>query len=505
MKKLLLILPVILVILTACPGKKDVPDTPANRNKIVSQFVYDGMSSYYLWANEMTNKKPAGSNPDPETYFKSVLNATDKSHGWSWITDDVNALLADFSGTPVAFGWSVSFLRKQAGGQEFVAVIKYVFPNTPAVAANIQRGNIIDKIDGAAITLDNYQKLFGSASISVTVYDQDFSNGKTVNIVPVQINTNPVLVDTVYAIGGRKIGYLFYTDFISEYNGKLYDAFTKFKTAGVTDLVLDLRYNHGGSISAAVFLASLMAPQTVVQNKSVFTILSYNNAINQIFDKNKWSRKDSLGMISGSLNPLNANLNLNKVYIIATGDSYSASELTTFCLKPYMTVEHIGDSTGGKYTGSWTVHAYDDQKGVTVYDATSLTSVQRDALRDWAMQPIVAKYTDKNGNDFSGAGTLIPTTKVATQENSPSSYKPIGDTGDYLLAKAISLITGIPVSPAINTTLPRTVYGSKDAKLFGRIDGQRKEAVQLTPPQGMQLKGHELLMLLQNEAVKIQK
>jgi C-terminal processing protease CtpA/Prc len=181
---------------------------------------------------------------------------------------------------------------------------------------------------------------------------------------------------------------------------------------------------------------------------------------------------------------LGANLNLNKIYIIATDDSYSAAELTTFCLKPYMTVEHIGSNTGGKYTASWTIHAFDSQNGsaVTVYDPSTMSNVEKDALQNWAMQPIVAKYTDKNGNDFSGAGTLIPTTPVATQENKPSAYKPIGDTNDYLLAKAISLITGIPVSATVNTTLPRSLYGSKNVKLFGRADEIRKESVLLTPP-----------------------
>ena len=511
MKKLLFVLPIALIVLTACPRKKDsLPENPTNKIPVVSQFVYDGMSAYYLWSDEMLSKKPTASSTDPKVYFKSLLNSTDTSHGWSWITDDVDALLADFSGTPVDFGWSLSLLWADQAKTKLVAFVKYVYPNTPAANAGIVRGNVITNIGGANIVTSPtaagyYMKLFGSTGITVTVQDQNYLNPVTKTLTPVQIQTNPVLKDTVYApVNGKTIGYLFYTAFIGEYNNKLYEAFTKFKNAGVTDLVLDLRYNHGGSIDAAGFLASLIAPQTVVQSKSVFTILSYNNAINQIFDQRNWSRKDSLGMSSGGLNPLSANLNLNKVYIIATGDSYSAAELITFCLKPYMNVVHIGSNTGGKFTGSWTVHAYDEHNGktVTIYDGTKMTTADKSTLQKWAMQPIVAKYTDKNNADFVSPGYLVPTEPVTSQENDTRNWKTIGDKNDYLLAKAYSLITGIPLSGAANTTLPRSVYGFSDAKLFGQVDGQMKEAVQLKPPKAKDFNGHEIFMLLNDKKIK---
>ena len=57
-------------------------------------------------------------------------------------------------------------------------------------------------------------------------------------------------------------------------------------------------------------------------------------------------RSVSLGYTGTAPNPLTANLNLNKVYVIATSGSVFASELTTFCLRPYMNVIHIGE----KYT-----------------------------------------------------------------------------------------------------------------------------------------------------------
>lgn len=490
---------------TSCRRNIDKPKdtTIVTKVPVVSQFVYDGMSNYYLWAAEMAGKKPATSSTDPQAYFQTLLNAKDKEMGWSWITDDVDALLADFSGTPVDFGWNLSLLWADQARTKIVAFVKFVYPNTPAANAGIVRGNVITKINGNDIVSSTtasgyYQKLYGADQITVTVEDQNYQNPTTKIVSPAQIQTNPVLKDSIYEINGKKIGYLFYASFIGEFNDRLYQTFTKFKTAGINDLVLDLRYNHGGAISAASFLASLIAPQGPVQSKSDFTILSYNDAINQLFDQRGWTRKDVLGVSSKGLDPLGANLNLPRVYIIATNDSYSAAELITFCLKPYMNVIHIGSNTGGKFTGSWTIHAYDshNDKAVTVYDATKMSNEDKFALKKWGMQPIVAKYTDKNGADFVSPGHLVPNEVVTSQENDTRNWKQLGDRNDYLLAKAISLITGIPVSGAAAATLPRNVYGFRESNLFDPVDARLKESVQLIPPKELRQKGSELIMML---------
>ncbi|MGJ7030342.1 S41 family peptidase [Niabella hirudinis] len=454
MKKLILpALAFLWIIPTACHKKKDaLPDDkkPDTNNLVVSQFVYDGLSLYYLWADDMKNKKPKTSDTNPEAYFKSVLNPIDTTHGWSWITDDVDALLADFSGTPKDLGWALALYRFPDNTVK--GFVKYVYPGTPAAAGGITRGNIIDKIDGATMNTSNYLKLFSGNPITVNVSDQNYANAKTVNLTPLTIATNPVLKDSIYqnqpGYNGKKIGYLFYTAFIGNYNTSLYDAFNRFKAGGVTDLVIDLRYNHGGDINAAAYLASLIAPASVVQSQSVFTILNYNSFLNAVLDQQYGpdSRKDFF-INSGTSNPLNANLNLSTVYIIATDDSYSAAELLTHCLKPYMNVVHIGSNTGGKYTASITIHAFDSKNNrvATVYNPTDLSTTEKSQLAKWAMQPIVAKYADKNGNDFSLPGYLVPNYPVTSIENQPSAWKPIGATNDYLLAKAISVITGTPV------------------------------------------------------------
>ena len=462
----------LLLIQSSCKPKDPIDDEV----NIVSQFVYDGLSTYYLWADEMKNKKPTVADTDPMVYFESLLNATDKDNGWSFITDDIQSLLADFAGEPKAFGFSVTFAAANEARTEYYAIIKYVFPNTPASAAGLKRADIIGKINGNAITQDNYTLLYGADAASFTTYK--LSGGavvqdRVVTVTPVTIQTNPVLYNRIYETGGRKIGYMFYTDFIPNFNDSLYSVFSRFRQAGVTDLILDLRYNHGGAVTAASYLCSLIAPATVIKNKSPLVVMSYNNFLNQTFDKEKQSRTDSLGVYGAKeKDPLGANLNLNKVYIIATGDSYSASELTTFCLKPYMEVVHIGENSGGKYTASWTIQPYN------VYSETSLTTAEKTKLGNWAMQPIVAKYTNKNGADFSSPGYLVPDYPLEEGFGYISNWTAIGDPADVYLGQALYLITGdVSYKPVQKTSLSRVKAIPETSVTLRNPRDVRREAV----------------------------
>lgn len=433
------------IVILSFSSCKDNNDSSKTVN-VVSQFVYDGLSTYYLWANDMISQKPSISDSIPFDYFDKVLNSTDKSHGWSFITDDVQGLMAEFSGTPKEFGFSLIFAYANDAKNEYYAVVKYVFPNSPAANAGIVRNSIISKVNGNAITESNYVALYGVDPVSLTTLKYSGSTlvtDKTITLTPQTITTNPILYSSIYEIGGKKIAYLFYTGFISNFNSSLYETFNNFKQAGVTDLVLDLRYNHGGALTAATYLSSLIAPRTAVVNKSTFVKLSYNSDLNSYFDKNKYSRSDSLGIYDRTEpNPLNANLNLNKVYIIATDDSYSAAELTTFCLRQFMDVVHIGSNTGGKYTASWTLHAYDENLGVPIYDINKMSASDKIKLKNWAMQPIVAKYANKIDKDFSNPGYLAPEYPLQEGFGYLSAWTPIGDTKDVLLGQALYLITG---------------------------------------------------------------
>lgn len=434
------------------PPKPD-PEPKTEKINPVSQFAYDGLSIYYKWADKMKSMKPTVSDKDPKKYFEKLLYKADTDHGWSWITDDVESLLKRFEGESLGFGYGLKFLLRDRSKGTYYAGIQYVFPNTPAHESKLKRLDLIGEINGQPITADNYRKLFGNETIKFTFYKLNdlgkLVKDKDVTVTPRKIKTNPVLKDSIYTIGDKKIGYLFYTSFIDNYNNELHKVFSKFKAANVTDLVLDLRYNHGGAISAATYLSSLIAPASAVQAKSPFVKLNFN----KFLMSQDWGATYKLGNYSeDEQDPMTANLNLNTVYYIGTGDSFSAAELTPHCLRAVMdNVVHIGNKTGGKYTASVTITPYrpfNNEKGQPtvnrVYNESKLSSDDKKVLRNWAMQPIVAVYTDKNDKDFSVDDGLIPTGENELKEGFGyfANWRPLGDTKDVFLGQALYLITG---------------------------------------------------------------
>jgi len=130
-----------------------------------------------------------------------------------------------------------------------------------------------------------------------------------------------------------------YNGFYAGYDSQLNAAFGTLKSANVTDLVLDLRYNSGGSINSATKLASMITGQFTGQ---LFAKQQWNSKAQAYYESSNPSSLEN--RFVGGLN----SLQLNKVYILTTKGTASASELVINCLKPYINVVQIGDVTIGK-------------------------------------------------------------------------------------------------------------------------------------------------------------
>jgi carboxyl-terminal processing protease len=131
-------------------------------------------------------------------------------------------------------------------------------------------------------------------------------------------------------------------------------------------------------------------------------------------------------------------LQLNKVYILTTKASASASELMVNCLKPYISVVQIGDVTTGKNVGS-----------ITLYDSPNYSKSNVNPNHKYAMQPIVLKIVDKNGFGDYTAG-ITPTTLLPENLN---TLGVLGAVNEPLLNAAINQIVGggkmLPQVPAV--------------------------------------------------------
>ena len=169
---------------------------------------------------------------------------------------------------------------------------------------------------------NNYNDLLApnSYTIGLATYDgADFTlTGETALLNKTQYNENPVYKAEILTVNGNKIGYLMYNGFIKDYDTELNNAFAQFKADGVSSLVLDLRYNGGGSVETATDLASMITGQF---NGQVFYQEFWNEDRQADYAEN--GLFDSTISNGSSI----SSLNLSQVYIITTRRSASASEL----------------------------------------------------------------------------------------------------------------------------------------------------------------------------------
>ncbi len=413
----------VLLDFTGC-HKNDEPvpnDSVSAETRSINNFILDNMKYYYLWADFIPGNLNPNTEPDPRAFFNKMLYTTDDK--WSYITDDYQGLINSFQGVNQTFGYQFKLFREQSGDNIF-GIIEYVLPGSPADSAGIKRGDIFISVNNTLLNTTNYKDLL----FGVTHYTLGFAdlvdnsitpNGKSSELNAVTFQEDPIFYTHVYNVGGEKIGYLVYNQFISNYDDELKSVFLDFKSQGINDLVLDFRYDPGGSVNTAEIMASMIAPREVVSQQKVFAKYIWNSTLNDYIVKKEGSDSRNL-ILKFFTDELPENLNLKRVYVIITGNTASASELVINALKPYMTVYTIGSNSVGKYTASITLH--DQTKSY-----------------NWAIQPIVVKLA--NANDVSDYKNGFTPDFAADDDY----FSELGSLNENMLATAISQITGIPV------------------------------------------------------------
>jgi carboxyl-terminal processing protease len=450
-------------LMIGCDGPVPEPE-PDDKQKApvltiqVNEFIEAVMNDVYLWYSDV---------PDidiqyefnSKAYFEKLLNEEDK---WSFITEDAQKLEDSFEGKETSYGWSLTFGRftDQSGNPtgSLFALVEFLYPNTPAEKAGIKRGDMIYKMNGADITENNYMDLLNSASMSFT-YGQyttsGISNIKTTNLTSLELNLDPVQFTKIIEHGGHKIGYLFYAQFVDNYNSSIDAALQYFLDNQVTDVVLDLRYNPGGYGFVAQYLCSSLAPVNVVNDEKTLVKFLYNDKYQNYYEGK--NIQEALGIRFNKSVPIK--MGLTKLYIITGQGTASASELTITGLKPYMNVKTVGETTYGKYTGSWTLKPED------YYDNAS----EYKDFANWAVQPIVLRYANSLGvTDFKdGFVADIPV------EDDLFSPLPLGDKKEAMLKKTIEDITGVDVIAMKSAEIKRK-YIIFD-RGFSKFDANKRE------------------------------
>jgi len=415
----------------------------------VNKFIWNGLHDYYLWTSQVTNLSNTKYNnsdslnvflnkyTDPQTLFTSLLYKYDVIDKWSFLVDDSKTIDDWISGISKTMGYD--FMLGQIGdSNDLFGFVRYVYKNSPAEKAGLKRGDIFLKINDQQLTVSNYQTLlFATETYTIgfaTITNHTISElPKTMTMTAIEMQENPILKDTIFINNNQKIGYLVYNGFNSDFDIELNSVIKKFKDASIDQMVLDLRYNGGGSVQSSIYLASMLYG---TEKTKVFAKAQYNTLLQDYFvqqygaatlNDNFTSTIDATDTKAAT--PINT-LNLQKIYIIVSDNTASASELLINGLRPYMNVKLVGINTVGKYVGSTTIKDWDANGNVNPNN-------------NYAMQPIIVKYTNSVGvTDF-----INGLTPDITAEEDFANLLPLGDANETLLSYVLADIQGITIAP----------------------------------------------------------
>jgi len=426
-------------------GIKNVPtpEPEPSANVTAQNFMWQAMNLWYFWqadVEDLADDRFATdaeytafleSYPDPESFFyDTLLFGEDR---FSFANEDYSELVNSLSGISQSNGLEFG-LGLIGDTNNVFGFVQYIWPDSDASTKDIQRGEFFTRVDGVQITVDNYVALlFGDNSTytlgMATVENGTISdNSKEVSLTKIENQVeDPILVAKTLDVNGTIVAYLMYNRFLSSFNEDLNATFAEFKAAGATELILDMRYNPGGSVNTSRLLASMI----------------YGTNTNEVYIRQRWNAKVQAQLTDDFLTDYFANstgasavntLNLNRVFVLATDDSASASELVMNGLAPYIDVIHIGETTRGK--NEFSITLVDDSENSYLYASDREGNIN--SQNSWGLQPLVGRNENADGF-FDYTAGLVPDIELSEDL---TNLGVLGDVNEPLLARALQEISG---------------------------------------------------------------
>jgi len=443
-------------LFASCEDKDDNGTTgEQKKNKHVNDWVYSQMNIYYYWRDKMPASRGLDYTISPYDFFENLLcpynSGTKEGDRFSWIQESYVDLLNSLSGVSsreIGFEYIPYLMR--SGSEDVMFVVAYIKKGTKAEKSGLKRGDIITKVDGIPLNMNNWSGALYQNKSAYVLEGVNFSGKITVEPTG-SYAENPIYLDSIYTIKDKKIGYIVYNQFTMDngdnsyiYDKQLASIFSKFESENVSDLVLDMRYNGGGYVTCAVNLASALVPQRDTKEifcykdfnpifttaaRREFTTQEYDQFVNNYFKDNIEYLKNNGSTVNMGSIPRYGD-KINKLYILVGKNTASASELVINGLIPFMKnkIVLIGETTYGKNVGSFTLYEENDRDN------------------KWGMQPIVSRSYNKLG-DSEYAGGFTPGIGLKGEviedfAGIDQGLKPLGDKDESLLGFALAEITG---------------------------------------------------------------
>ena len=323
-----------------CPWTALAQTPPANCSTTSqNSWVRDQLTNYYYWYQHL----PANVNPasfdSPEAYLEAVrFRPIDNSYSYITSAAANDAFYSDSQF--IGFGFS------QQPTTSDMRVLQ-VYEDSPAIEAGLSRGDRITHVNGqtvaAMVANGTIASAFGATVIGVAsdiTFVKASGEERRARMVKRLVTIPTVSLTQVVEVDGRRVGYLFFRNFVRPSTAALDEAFASLKAARATELVLDLRYNGGGLVDVAVHLASLIGGART--SGQVMINWTHNDKVGPVLNR-----------VTRFLDTPEQTLNLQRLVVITTRLSASASELIINSLRPYLPVTVIGDTTYGKPVGQY--------------------------------------------------------------------------------------------------------------------------------------------------------
>ncbi len=461
------------IVISSCSKDKElnIPGT-VNPNPDagveVQDFMWKAMNFWYFWQEDVPNladdrfvNTPEGvteytafldSEDNPGLFFDNKLLFSEDR--FSFYNEDYKVLTQSLAGISRSNGLEFGLVRFQ-NSENIFGYVRYIVPGSDAASKNIARGELFTGVNNQALNLDNYTQLLFGENDTYTLNMAEFidgqvaANGKEVTLEKEQtLAENPIFISKSFEINGEKIGYLMYNQFTNEYDAQLYNAMAGLKAGGITNLIIDLRYNPGGSVNTTRLLASMIYG---TDKSKLFLRKRYNDKLQPEFDKDQLEVYFTDKVGGTTIN----SLGLNKVYVLTSASSASASELLINSLEPYMDVVQIGDVTRGKNEFSTTL--VDDRDNSYLYTPSRVNQINSKV--QWAIQPLLGRNENADGF-FDYTSGLVPDIEL---KEDLANLGILGDENEPLLARAIQEITGSTGKRDFTVSVPVDIISSSKA------------------------------------------
>jgi C-terminal processing protease CtpA/Prc len=428
------------------------PPTQGTEEEKLMDSVYLYSQEVYFWNSVLPSytqfnpRQYKGS--DELTSGENVMNAVRKLESldrYSFVTTK-----AESDGIQTGASTDYGFFIKSHSIDETDPVdsvywfVNYVYDQSTAGTNGVKRGWRINKINGTQINYDQpsidilNNIFFGTGSSATFEFLKPDGTTTSLLLSKTSFQSNSVLYSHVFTSGANKIGYIVFNQFFgAPSRTELATEFTKFQSAGINELIVDLRYNRGGSTQTQDTLSDLIAP-VAANNQKMYTY-EFNQQLQQgnfpLLKKKPGFDNVSFAPAINTVNYKKAgNLNLSRVFFIVTSSTASASELTINNLRPYMDVKLIGDTTYGKPVGFFPIDIFD----FDIYPISFRTinsAGNADYYTGFAPDKLSADGVDKDWGD-----TNEPCLSEALKYITTGSFRLLPDNGSAQLRRDAQLI-----------------------------------------------------------------